>query len=101
MAIDNTGHPPTPEAERLAKIEATVEQISHRLSELNNHMNNRLSDFSGSINANREEISRLRDETSRLRAESNTQFRWLVGIVIATWTPVMLALLGLYLKGTT
>lgn len=54
--------------ERMAKLEGLVEQMNQRL----NH---------------------LEAEIAQLRREIQTDFRWLLGIMIGTWVTIMLTLL--------
>ena len=71
---------------RLAMINAIIADVATRrdLAELRSEM--------------RGEISALRAEIAQLRAESSSNFRWIIGAILAIWgatvMPILLRLIG-------
>lgn len=61
--------------ERMAKVKGILEEVRARL----NHLETK--------------VSQVRQEVNRLRDRIDTQFRWLVALMVAIWITVILAIL--------
>jgi len=93
---------------RLAMINAIIADVATRrdLAELRAELKGDIdalrSEVKGDINALRSEmrgeISALRAEIAQLRAESSSNFRWIIGTILAIWgatvMPILLRLIG-------
>jgi predicted nuclease with TOPRIM domain len=66
--------------ERVARIEAILEQMDKRL----NHLES--------------ELRELRGEVRGLRGEVSSLFRWTVGLIIGVWATVLTFMLPILLK---
>ncbi|HLG30949.1 MAG TPA: hypothetical protein VI387_12125 [Candidatus Brocadiales bacterium] len=79
--------------ERQAKVEGVLEQIDKRLD----HLESDVSSLRSEINSLRDEMhsgmNSLRGEIGELRAKIDTNFRWLVGIMITMWVTMILAII--------
>jgi len=93
---------------RLAMINAIIADVATRrdLAELRSELKGDIdalrSEVKGDINALRSELKgdmeALRAEIAQLRAEASSNFRWIIGTILAIWgataMPILLRLIG-------
>lgn len=72
--------------ERQAKVEGILEQIDKRVGRVESEV----SGLRIEINSLRDE---MRSEIGELRTKMDTNFRWLVGIMITMWVTMILAII--------
>lgn len=72
--------------ERLAGLEGVIGQMSIRLERLEKQMDERFA-------AIERRFERLEDEIKHMRGDFETNFRWLVGILLTMWATITLTVL--------
>ncbi|NHV06281.1 MAG: DUF1640 domain-containing protein [Thaumarchaeota archaeon] len=88
------------------KIEVLINQVNERLrgieieisnlrNEMNENINNLRNEMSAKIDSSRSEtkseINSLRNEIKELNDKMDNQFKWLIGLIVASWLiPILL-----------
>jgi archaellum component FlaC len=75
----------------ISPVEARLDRIENRLGGLEN----RVSRIEGLL----EGMQRMFEQMDRRVTNLEQNQRWLIGLVLATWVSLMLAVVGLYFKG--
>lgn len=83
--------PTTPVEERTARLEGMMEQMNHRLGSLET----RMASLENGQTQIRQELSTMRSELTN-KIDSN--FHWMVGIMLTTWVTLAALVIGLFLQ---
>ena len=86
-----TSPPTTALEERMARLEGTMEQMNYRIGSLETRM---VSLENGQIQI-RQELSTMRSELTN-KIDSN--FHWIVGIMLTTWVTLAALIIGVLLQ---
>lgn len=83
--------------ERTAKVEGILEQMDKRLDrveiaivDLKNEFKSDMEKLETSLKS---DISKVDNRIEKLEAKTDSQFKWLVGIIIATWITAILIII--------